>query len=109
MAALPLCLVGSRTRERVRQDHRRERDPRRLLVLVDATPDVLMDADVAGIASGRPRTGGHALAAPANLIGAAPVERDAVVPLAREAKHLRPERAEVHGGRGEPFAEGVDR
>src|SRR5207247_2000891 len=98
MTAVTLRLVGSGARERVCHDHRRERDTRRLLVLVDAHPDVLMDSHVTGLASSRPRTGGHALAAPAHLLGAAPVERGAVVPLAREVKHLGSECAEVYGG-----------
>src|SRR5439155_15089557 len=63
VAAVALRLVGSGARERVCQDHRRERDARRLLVLVDAYPDVLMDAHVTGLAPSRPRTGGHTLAA----------------------------------------------
>src|SRR5207237_2568807 len=84
-------------------------DARRLLVLVDADPDVLVNPHIGRLASGAHGTRGHALTAPADLITAAPVERGAVVSRTREAKHLWSECAEVHGGHGEPFAEGVDR
>jgi hypothetical protein len=96
-------------RQRIKEDHLREGEARGLLVLVDAYADVFVEPDRRRIATGRPGTGRDALAAPAHLFAAAPVERGAVIPLARQTEHLRTEGPEIDRHAGQADAHGLDR
>ena len=97
VSQLTLALGRHGRPQRVAHRGLRQRDSRRVHVVVNAYPDVLGYIYLRRVSARLRRALGDALAAPRYLFGSAPVQAGAVRQLAAEFQHPGAERAEIDG------------